>query len=333
MLTDRYGREVTDLRISVTRRCNFRCVYCHDEGQGPVLRPSAPVPEEMTPEHVERIVRVGAGFDVRSVKFTGGEPLLRTDVVEIVRRTRRHVDDVSLTTNGAFLADLAAPLREAGLRRVNVSIDSLDPEEFRDIRKGNLRPVLEGIRAAIEAGLRPVKLNMVVMKRTLPHLPGMIRHIGASDGALVLQLIEFMPEIIGHREWMVDILEVKAALASEAQKVEVRSMHHRSIYHIHGAQVEVVDPVHNAEFCFNCRRVRVTHDGSLKGCLNRNDDHVPTAGLDDEGVREAFRRVVASRVPYYGVHVQDFPRRRASTWPGSRESAASRTLAQGPVGP
>ncbi len=333
MLTDRHGRIVTDLRISVTRRCNFRCVYCHDEGQGPVLRPTARVPEEMTPEHVERIVRVGAGFDVRSVKFTGGEPLLRTDLVEIVERTRRHVEDVSLTTNGAFLADQAASLAAAGLRRINVSVDSLDPDEFRDLRKGHLEPVLDGIRAAIAAGLRPVKLNMVVMKRTLPRLPDMIRHIGASEGALVLQLIEFMPEIIGHRDWMVDILEVKAALESEAERVEVRSMHHRSIYHIHGAQVEVVDPVHNAEFCFNCRRVRVTHDGCLKGCLNRDDDHVSTAGLDDDGVREAFGKVVENRVPYYGVHVQDYPRRRPSSWPGSRESAPSRSLAQGPAAP
>lgn len=310
MLVDRFGRLVTDLRISVTKRCNFRCVYCHDEGQGPTIRPTAPAPDEMTAEHIERIVRVGKRYGIRSVKFTGGEPLLRDDFVEIVGRTRRHVDDVSATTNGVFLARQAEDLAGAGLTRVNVSVDSLDPDEFRNLRGGAIRPVLEGIRAALGAGLRPVKLNMVVMKRTLPWLPGMIEHVGDSGGNLILQLIQFMPELVGQSEWSVDIDEVKATLLAASERVEVREMHHRSIYQIHGATVEVVDPVHNAEFCFNCKRVRVTHDGHLKGCLNRNDDLIPTAGLDDDGVAAALEQVVAERVPYYGVHVQENQSRR-----------------------
>ncbi len=309
MLVDAFGREVTDIRISVTKRCNFGCIYCHDEGLGPVAKPRMPHEEEMTVDEVERIVRVAREFDIRSVKFTGGEPLVRQDMEEIVDRTVRQIDDVSMTTNGSMLAARAEALRDAGLKRVNVSIDSLDPEAFKDIRRGDLRPVLAGIQEALRVGLKPVKLNMVVFERTLPFIPQMIDFIGHGDG-LKLQLIQFMPELVDHVQWMVDIDAVKKWLEARADEVLVREMHHRRIYLFNGAEVEVVDPVYNAEFCMNCHRIRVTHKGELKGCLNRNDDLIPTRGLDQEGLRDAFRRVVANRVPYYGSYVKDFPRRR-----------------------
>lgn len=308
MLVDAFGREVTDIRVSVTRRCNFGCVYCHDEGLGPVLRPRAPHEEEMTPEEVERVVKTAREFGIRSLKFTGGEPLVRRDLEEIIDRCVRHIPDVSMTTNGSMLAPRADRLRNAGLKRVNVSIDSLDREAFRDIRKGELEPVLRGIREALRVGLKPVKLNMVVFRDTLPHIPRMIDYAGRTEG-LKLQLIQFMPELVDHEEWMVDIDGVKKFLEAKADKVLVREMHHRSIYVFNGAEVEVVDPVYNQEFCFNCHRIRVTHKGELKGCLNRDDDLIPTRGLTDDGLRDAFRRVVANRVPFYGVHVPDFPRR------------------------
>ncbi len=308
MLSDAFGREVTDVRISVTKRCNFGCIYCHDEGLGPVLRPRTPHDEEMTVDEVERIVRVAREFEIRSVKFTGGEPLVRQDMEAIVDRTVRQIDDVSMTTNGSMLAHRAEALRDAGLKRVNVSVDSLDPEAFRDIRKGDLHPVLLGIQEALRVGLKPVKLNMVVFERTLPYIPQMIDFIGHGDG-LKLQLIQFMPELVDHVQWGVDIDGVKKWLEARADKVLVREMHHRSIYLFNGAEVEVVDPVHNAEFCMNCHRIRVTHKGELKGCLNRSDDLIPTRGLDQAGVRDAFQKVVANRVPYYGAYVKDFPRR------------------------
>ncbi len=312
MLVDAFGREVTDIRISVTKRCNFGCIYCHDEGLGPILRPRMPHDEEMSVDEVERIVRVAREFDIRSVKFTGGEPLVRQDMERIVDRTVRQIDDVSMTTNGSMLAGRAEGLRDAGLKRVNVSIDSLDPQAFADIRKGDLRPVLQGIQEALRVGLKPVKLNMVVFERTLPYIPKMIDFIGHGDG-LKLQLIQFMPELVDHVQWMTDIDAVKKWLESQADEVLVREMHHRRIYLFNGAEVEVVDPVYNAEFCMNCHRIRVTHKGELKGCLNRNDDLIPTRDLDVDGLREAFRRVVANRVPYYGGYVKDFPKRHPET--------------------
>lgn len=311
MLVDAFGRGVTDIRVSVTKRCNFGCIYCHDEGLGPILQPRMPHEDEMSVEEVERLLRIAREFDIRSVKFTGGEPLIRLDMEAIVERAVRQIPDVSMTTNGSMLAKRAEGLRSAGLKRVNVSIDSLDPKAFQEIRKGQLAPVLRGIQEALRVGLKPVKLNMVVFKQTLPHIPQMIDHISDGEG-LKLQLIQFMPELVGQQDWMVDIDSLKKWLEQRADKVLVREMHHRRIYLFNGAEVEVVDPVYNAEFCMNCHRIRVTHAGELKGCLNRNDDLIPTRGLEDEGLRDAFRHVVANRVPYYGAYVKDYPKRDPS---------------------
>jgi GTP 3',8-cyclase len=314
MLVDSVGREVTDIRISVTKRCNFGCVYCHDEGLGPVARPRSPHGEELSPPEVERIVRVAREFDLRSVKFTGGEPLVRADMEEIVARTVVHLDDVSLTTNGSLLEGRAEGLRNAGLKRVNVSVDSLDPTAFREIRKGSLAPVLRGVAAALDVGLKPVKLNMVVFRPTLPHIPELIRFASRSEG-LRVQLIQFMPELVGPKDWSVDIDSVKQWLERRADRVLVREMHHRRIYLFNGAEVEVVDPVYNPEFCMHCHRIRVTHKGELKGCLNRNDDLIPTRGLDDAALRQAFRTVVENRIPYYGGYVREYPVRNPSEAP------------------
>jgi GTP 3',8-cyclase len=314
MLVDSFGRGVTDIRISVTKRCNFSCVYCHDEGLGPVARPRSPHADEMSVQEVERLVRVAREFDIRSVKFTGGEPLVRPDMEEIVSHTVRHMGDVSLTTNGSMLERRAEGLRNAGLKRVNVSIDSLDPAAFQAIRHGALAPVLRGIEQALKVGLTPVKLNMVVFRPTLPHIPEMIRFVSRNSG-LRLQLIQFMPELVSPKDWSVDIDGVKKWLESRADKVLVREMHHRRIYQFGGAEVELVDPVFNREFCMNCHRIRVTHQGELKGCLNRNDDLIPTRGLDDRQLRDAFRSVVAQRIPYYGGFVREYPARNPAAAP------------------
>jgi len=307
MLIDSFGRAVTDLRISVTSRCNFSCIYCHNEGLG--HRPLLPDRKngDMGPDEIGRYVKIARELGIGSVKLTGGEPLVRRDLEDIVDRCVQHVSDVSLTTNGSALAGRANALRLAGLKRINVSLDSLDPDAFRDIRHGSLQPVLTGVRAALEAGLKPVKLNLVVMKQTMEYIPSMIDYVGGTKG-LKLQLIQFMPELVRHEEWSADMDELKEWLEKRADSVITREMHHRRIYHLNGAEVEVVDPVRNPEFCANCHRIRLTHDAKLKGCLNRNDNLVPLRGLDDDGVRNAFRQVAASRVPYYGAFVRDSER-------------------------
>lgn len=311
MLTDAYGRYVSDLRVSLTDRCNFACTYCHNEGLGDTRGPSDPTDAEMTTEHVVRLLRVAREFDITRVKFTGGEPMLRRDLETIVRAVSPFME-VSLTTNGSLLANRAQALADAGLSRVNVSIDTLDARHFRHVRRGSLEPVLSGLESALAAGLAPVKINTVLMDETVGELPELIDFVGARTG-LHLQLIEVMPEI--RTDMMprrVNLDKVRAWLSDRTSHVEQRSMHHRNVYHLeNGATVELVDPVANPEFCANCHRVRVTPQGALKGCLNRLDDTVPTAGLDDEGIRQALRQVVATRVPYYGVYDRRFDPARA----------------------
>ncbi|MEM3208143.1 MAG: GTP 3',8-cyclase MoaA, partial [Halobacteria archaeon] len=205
-------------------------------------------------------------------------------------------------TNGALLAGRALELKAAGLDRVNISVDSLEPSVFREVRGGPLLPVLEGLRAALRVGLTPVKLNMVVMPRTLPFVDEMVDYVvsAGEPGALVLNLIQFMPERVRGGLLTVDMAQVHGRLARRSDRVEVREMHHRRVYHVGPAKIEVVDPYENPDFCAACHRLRLTADGFLKGCLNRDDDRVPVRGLNEAGTEAAFRRVVAERVPYYG---------------------------------
>ncbi|MFC5973237.1 GTP 3',8-cyclase MoaA [Halomarina salina] len=302
MLSDEFGREVSGVRISLTDRCNFDCVYCHNEGLGDTRGPMDPQDDEMSADDVVRFLEVVEEFGVEKAKFTGGEPMLRQDLEEIIERTPDSME-TSLTTNGTFLPGRAEALVDAGLDRVNVSQDALDPQEFRELTKsGGYDDVIEGVQAAVDAGLTPVKLNMVVFEATAGYVPEMVEHVAENDG-LQLQLIEYMPELAGRPEWAVDIERVHGWLEEQADRVEQREMHGRQRYWIDGGMVEVVDPVGNESFCANCHRVRVTHQGYLKGCLNRNDDLRTMGEMTKEEIREAYREVVANRVPYYGEYM------------------------------
>ncbi|MFC6989141.1 GTP 3',8-cyclase MoaA [Haloplanus sp. GCM10025708] len=308
MLADDFGREVTGVRVSLTDRCNFDCVYCHNEGLGDTRGPMEPQDDEMSTDDVVRFLEVAEEFDVDSVKFTGGEPMLRDDLEEIIRRTPDSME-VSMTTNGTYLPGRAADLKAAGLERVNVSQDALDREAFAEITKaGAYDRVMEGVEAALDAGLAPVKLNMVVFEHTAGYVEGMVDHVAENDG-LQLQLIEYMPELTGKPEWNIDIGRVHDWLEDIADRVEHREMHDRKRYWVGGSEsgedgmVEIVDPVENPTFCANCHRVRVTHEGYLKGCLNRNDDLRSMGEMTREEIRETFRETVANRVPYYGEYM------------------------------
>ena len=318
MLVDQFGREVTGVRVSLTDRCNFDCVYCHNEGLGDTRGPMEPQDNEMATDDVVRFLEVAREFDVDAVKFTGGEPMLRDDLAEIIERAPAGME-TSLTTNGTYLPGQAEDLVAAGLDRVNVSQDALDPEAFKQVtQSGEYEAVIEGVDAALEAGLDPVKLNMVVFEATAGYVPEMVDYVAANDG-LQLQLIEYMPELAGRPDWAVDIERVHGWLDEQAHTVEHREMHDRRRYWIDedqgaesaddakgvgdGGMVEVVDPVENAEFCANCHRVRVTHEGYLKGCLNRNDDLRSMGEMTKPEIRETFREVVDNRVPYYGEYM------------------------------
>lgn len=257
---------------------------------------------------MESIVRIASEQGIKYVKLTGGEPLLRDDIVEIVQRIKPYVEEVSMTTNASKLTELACGLKEAGLARVNISLHSLNPTKFRDITGIDHEAEVEaGIREAIRCGLTPVKLNMVVMKGVNHDEIEKMIQFSAKTGA-VLQLIEFQELENGteyYDELHYDLVPVEEMLAGRSTKIVEREMHRRKIYFLrNGAQVEVVRPMHNSNFCAYCTRLRVTSDGKLKACLMREDNHVPFVSLMRRGepetvLMDAFREAVNRREPYW----------------------------------
>ncbi|HZY91240.1 MAG TPA: GTP 3',8-cyclase MoaA [Thermoplasmata archaeon] len=307
-MRDRFGREVTDLRISLTQRCNLRCVFCHMEGQ-----PAASA--EITPEEIEAVVRVGARLGIDRVKLTGGEPTLRSDLIEIVQRLSPLVEEISMTTNGLLLDRLAGPLHAAGLRRVNVSLPSLDPEVYRSLTgiDGSAAAV-RGIRAAAAAGLHPIKLNVVALDGETDSPESVDRLVAfAQDVGAWVQVIEF-ENVSGrvdpgiYRRLHSELSRLSAAAASRAFATSTNRLHRRPRYTFESSgrpvTVEVVQPVENPEFCMACTRLRLTSDGRLKGCLMTNEGLVdlrPHFGppVDEAGLVDAFERAVHLRRPYF----------------------------------
>jgi cyclic pyranopterin phosphate synthase len=290
LLKDPFGRPVTNLRISLTSRCNLRCIYCHAEGE---VSPN----DQMSVDEIAEILRTAGTFGMKSIKFTGGEPLVRSDVVEIVQAVPETMES-SMTTNGTLLGPLAHELKEAGLSRVNISLDTLDRERYRQIAgKDCLQEVLNGIDAALDAGLTPIKLNMVVLKGiNEDEVEDFIRFVRGNRD-LILQLIELM-EFNNCKEHG-NVSRLEEDLASRSQTIITRRMHHRKKYCLEGSEIEVVRPLHNTEFCAFCNRLRVTSDGQLKPCLLRHDNHVDIRGKRGTELEELFREAVRRRAPYF----------------------------------
>jgi cyclic pyranopterin phosphate synthase len=290
-MVDSYGRKVTGIRIALTPHCNLRCIYCHHEGE---LLPGGEIPGEM----VVSIAKAAAELGMRSVKLTGGEPLLRKDLDLIIARIPQSLD-ISITTNGILLAERAEALARAGLDRVNVSLDSLQPNRYCQItggRPGDLEKVLSGIDASREADLLPIKLNFVVLKRNESEVPEMIDF--CRRRGLILQLIELLD--IQGQGISGDIEGIERSLAAGADSILTREMHRRKKYFLDGAEVEVVRPMDNTEFCAHCTRLRVTSDGKIKPCLLRSDNLVKIDSCDPERVKELLRVANSRREPYFG---------------------------------
>jgi cyclic pyranopterin phosphate synthase len=294
-LTDNYGRAIKSLRISITKKCNLKCIYCHQEGENQATA------QEMTPETIARIVTAATEFGVDKVKFSGGEPLMREDFEKILVELPE-LRNISATTNGVLLSDRAASLADNGLDRVNVSLPSINKEHYGAITGSpNMLPrVIEGIDAAIDAGLTPVKLNMVLLKGiNHSEIDDAINFIGRYDGSVILQLIELM-NFRDMSRFMADINIVEKMLESRASRVNEREMHRRKKYFIDGVEVELVRPIDNSRFCASCNRLRVTSSGKLKPCLMRNDNLIEiNDGALLEEIKELLRKAVLCREPYY----------------------------------
>ena len=289
-LYDGFGRRIDYLRISVTDRCNLRCVYC----MPPQGVPWQPQSDMLSYEEIVRVVTVAAELGIRKIRLTGGEPLVRRDITALVRALARisGIDDISLTANGVLLDKLAAPLADAGLTRVNISLDTLDHDKFRRLtRLGDIDRVWRGLEAAERAGLAPIKINAVIVR-------------GVNDDELIdlarltierawhVRFIELMP--VGNEgEWgagfpaapdrycsINEMLERLASLNLIRAEQPVGSGPART-YHIPGARgtVGFISPLGD-HFCATCNRLRLTADGRLRACL-LHEVEVP--------VREALR--------------------------------------------
>jgi GTP 3',8-cyclase len=317
MLTDSYGRVATDLRVSLTDRCNLRCSYC----MPPEGLDWLPAPEVLTGDEVIRLVRIGVeSLGIREVRFTGGEPLLRRELAAIIAATAALSPrpEISLTTNGIGLERRAAALRDAGLDRINVSLDTLRPEVFRKLtHRDRLADVLAGLAAASAAGLTPVKVNAVLMRDLNDdEAPDLLRYC-VSNG-YELRFIEQMPLDAQHgwkRTEMVTAAEIFETLSHSFSLSEdterSRGAAPAETFLVDGgpARVGVIASV-TRPFCGACDRVRLTADGQIRNCLfARSESDLRSllrSGAADSEIADRWRAAVAAKLPGHGINDPTF---------------------------
>ena len=310
-LIDTQGRVVRDLRISVTDRCNLRCVYCMPAAGMPWL----PREQLLTYEEIARFARIAVHLGVTGIRLTGGEPTVRTDLTTLVRLLAgiRPGLDLSITTNGLELTRLAGPLRDAGLTRINVSLDTLDPERFHRIaRRDRHHHVLAGLDAAVAAGLAPIKINAVLMKGFNEDEAVPLARWGRERGFEV-RFIEWMPLDFGHtwsREKLVPGDEILATIDAvfplEPARVDDPSAPAtRYRYRDGGGTVGMIASVKHA-FCAQCDRIRLTADGQIRTCLFSHREYdfrqALRNGADDDAIAELLRAAVHRKEPGHMIN-------------------------------
>lgn len=290
-LSDQFSRPITYLRISVTDRCNLRCVYCMPEAGLPWI----PKADILSYEEIATVVRAAAAVGVRSIRLTGGEPLIRRDLDRLVRMLAAipGIDDIALSTNGILLAEQAQRLRDAGLTRANISLDTLDPERFERIaRRPGLEAVLAGIDAAFAAGLGPIKLNCVVMRGQNDDEVAAFAELTRTR-PLAVRFIEVMPveeNVAGHLSEYIsatEILDRIRAIGDLQPVAGPRGNGPARYYAFDGApgSVGVISPLSH-DYCDTCNRVRLSADGRLKLCLF-GDHHIDFRTALRDGADEA----------------------------------------------
>ncbi|GAB3583819.1 GTP 3',8-cyclase MoaA [Calidifontibacter terrae] len=310
-LIDTFGRVATDLRVSVTDRCNLRCTYCMPAEGLPWMAK----PELLTDDELVRLVALFVDLGVTTVRFTGGEPLLRRGLVEVVRRVGELPDAprMALTTNGIGLDRLAAPLAQAGLARINISLDTASPERFIALtRRDRFADVEQGLKAAADAGLAPVKVNAVAMAGEDP--AELLQW--CLDRGYELRFIEQMPLDAGHT-WDRSVMTSRADILTALERrfrlepVGDRGSAPAELFTVDGGPgtVGVIASV-TAPFCGACDRVRLTADGQVRNCLfarEENDLRTPMrAGASDADLRDLIRLNLWGKAPGHGIGTPAF---------------------------
>jgi cyclic pyranopterin phosphate synthase len=314
MLIDSFGRTHNNLRISVTDRCNLRCTYCMPEEV--VFMDRA---ELLTFEEIAHFVGVAAPLGINKIRLTGGEPLMRRDLPRLVRMLAEvpGIKDVGLTTNGLLLANHAQALYDAGLRRINVSLDTLDPDRFREVsRRDGLAQVLAGIDAAHRAGFRPIKINAVSIRGvTDQDVAPLARYARAHE--LEMRYIEYMP--IGAEAWerskvyfaheILETIEREVGPLVPADDYDPRAPAMDFRYTDGGGRVGIIASV-SRPFCMSCNRLRLTCDGKLRNCLFALHEADVKALLrgqpDDEMLAEIIRQNVRDKWEGHEINTAKF---------------------------
>ena len=298
-MIDTYGRQITYLRLSVTELCNLRCRYCMPEDGVCKKRHE----EMLTQEEMILAIRAAAALGIRKLRITGGEPLVKSNIVELCRAAAAvdGIEEVCLTTNGTLLPKLAAPLREAGVRRLNISLDTLDAEKFRYItRIGNLEDALAGIEASLEAGFDKIKINSVLIggfnDDEIPTLAALTQRYPVDVRFIELMPMydsgDFGPDAFIPYTVVTDRLPDLSPLPADGGVAK--------LYRLPGARgnVGLISPV-SAHFCADCNRIRLTADGKLKPCLHSSDE-ISLKGLDYDGMVETLRSAILSKPKWHG---------------------------------
>ena len=314
-LIDKFGRSITDLRVSITDRCNYKCVYCRTGNEG-ALYADLPMSDYL------RMSCVLVGLGIEKIRITGGEPLLRKGVVDFVRDLSNFRTiggkalDIAITTNGHLLADLAQPLKDAGLSRVTVSMDAVDPAKFARITRveNAYDRVLAGVRAARAAGLSPVKINCVLLRG---FNDDQIVEFGrfAREEKVIVRFIEFMP-LEEDRVWSPEIVvPLKEVLARMAEFIPLKEVPRapsetarRYVFADGIGEIGIIAPVSDS-FCGHCSRIRLTSDGKLRTCLFSQIDHdlygVMRNGTDQQ-MSQFIQQVVAQKEARHHIGEPDF---------------------------
>jgi cyclic pyranopterin phosphate synthase len=317
-LVDSFGRVHRDLRISVTDRCNFRCTYCMPE-EGMTWLPKS---EVLTFEELERVARVLVEqHGIRSIRLTGGEPTVRAHLPVLVAKLAALPIDLALTTNGATLRSVAPALAEAGLRRVNVSLDSLRPERFAALtRRDQLDDVLAGIDAAVGAGLAPVKVNVVIVRGVNDdELVDLARY--GRDRGVTVRFIEWMP-LDGGDAWSNDQVVTQAEIVARIgaafplEPVQRGSEPAERFRYLDGVGEVGVIPSVTRPFCEQCDRIRLTADGQLRSCLFSLEDHdlrtILRSGGTDADLSDAIEACVGAKWAGHAINQVHFVKPRRS---------------------
>jgi cyclic pyranopterin phosphate synthase len=308
-MKDKCNREIKHIRFSVTSKCNYNCIYCDQEGLELI-----PESQQLKLEEITRICFLLAKIlNVTKIKFTGGEPLCRHDIIDIIRNVNNLniYEDISMTTNGFLLSEKAQELSEAGLDRINVSLCSLSPKTYEKITGRDFLPIiLKGLKKAHEVGLNPIKLNFVIMKGLNDNELNKMIEFSANTG-YILQLIELhkSSEHINRKQtfyekYHYDLSDFIQELEEKAVDIKIRGMmQNRNVFTLeNGAIIETINPGH--DFCLGCTKLRVGCDGNLFGCLFRSDlGRSLKKKLDKDAplskYEDIVRQVVDSREPYY----------------------------------